>query len=605
MSQESSNQFHEQLLFFLQSELIQKKKQEGWDDRFDVDLREYHNQLSQAIRSSALMPLDEIIDRHQYLFSYRGPIHLEQKILQAFNDKEMTGLNLKPVRIYRGLPRQYCKNQMSFSKIKAHFSYLPDLLRKVASKPLFSLYSNTKVPMDAKIALICDVFSDGLGDYYASYETAKLIQNSFPGIDLRIFGISEKKMTGDGKIFASEWVNSDDQLQYLASCDLILQMPTRSIKIEEIRKNVQTQSHSSSQPIWETVGEYGFVDSDWFHPQTDAYCMGLHFLEVGILTRSDASQFLAKDLQNKDLLEWLFGISNDAPVLDESCIAKYRQNHRFFLGYLYSYAGTFVYLHALCKSLENDSKDIDVCIPDSAKLFAYFDQRLKEGKDILEKGYRIRSIEIHIDQHVAEWKMGEEGKVLRILCPGALQADDFRRLLALSEDFVAMRGNQSLSECISHNKSFLYDPRDHSRYFVKDLIALAENCIPEYRTTLEVIRLFSKILEYNLPSEEGDWIDEIAIQRQEPMELITIAEKMGEVLKDPKTLLGFKKLNKTLIAEHSCNDFLKHLVQRTLYHRRHPEMVLLEKKAMDQFVKGEQPFSFVIEQLSLEINSLL
>ena len=88
MSQELQT-FHDQLLLFLQEDLKKKKIEEGWDDRYDEMMRSYSNAISQAIRSSAPMPLEEIIEQHQYLFQGRGPMHLEQKLLLSFPDSEM------------------------------------------------------------------------------------------------------------------------------------------------------------------------------------------------------------------------------------------------------------------------------------------------------------------------------------------------------------------------------------------------------------------------------------------------------------------------------------------------------------------------------------
>ena len=284
-------------------------------------------------------------------------------------------------------------------------------------------------------------------------------------------------------------------------------------------------------------------------------------------------------------------------------ISQYRQKHRFFLAYLYSQAGIFVYLHALLKSLENDPKDIDLCIPDSAKILSYFEQRIEAKLDPIEKSYQIQRIVFHIGSHMAVWKLDSAGKTLRILCPDKLGSSDFQRLIAFSEEFVACRGDQSLSEAVSHNKCFFYDPRDHSRFFLKDLIALAQNRITHYPSSVEVFRLFAKVLEHHLPEEAGEWVDEIIIQQQK-MDLLEIAEAIGRHLLNPKTFAGFKKLNRILIEEHSCNEFILHLVQRAICHRYHPDIEKIEEKELACFICKEQSFSSVVDSINNKLKDI-
>jgi hypothetical protein len=584
--------FHDELLYFLREDLEKKKKEDGWDDRNDEMMRSYSDAISQAIRSSGLIPLDEIIEKHRYLFEERGPMHLEQKLLNSFPDHELTALHFKPVRMIRGLPRLYRKNHPQISKLKPQFSHLPSLKRTAALKMLCSLYGKTSIPAFSKMAILSWVIPDGLGDFYASSEAVRLIKSAFPSLEVHFIVISEKELPLSPDCPAIRWDGSDSQIELLGSCDLILQMPTYYPKTNEIKARIETFRNGSGFPKWEMVGEYGFLESDWFHPRTKAHSMGLHFLERGILTRTVDPHRTGFDLSNEQLSCWLF----DRCIPGSEEISQYRQKRRFFLAYLYSHSGIFVYLHAILKSLENDSKDIDLCVPDSARILAYFEQRLQSKLDPIEKGYQIGKIVFHIGSQVAVWNGDTQGKTLRILFPDSLTSSDFQQLIGLSEEFVACRGDQSLSEVVSNNKCFFYDPRDHSRYFLKDLIALAQNRIAEYASSVDVLRLFAKVLEHNLPEETGDWVDEISIQQQK-MNLLEIAETMGRHLQDPKTFAGFKKLNRILIEEYSCNEFILHLVQRAICHRRYPEIESLEEEELSRFAYGQQSFSLAANRL--------
>jgi hypothetical protein len=590
MEQEHSSPFYDQLLFFLQDDLIRKKNEEGWDDSSDQEFSAYGDSVSKAIRAQEPKPLYEIIEQYQHLFGERGPSHLEQKILQAFPDSEMISLNLKPLRIYRGLPRLYRKNQPQFSKLKPHFSYLPSLKRSAAIKPLLSLYQHVPVPADARMAIVCRVLPDGLGDYYAGREAATLIKQAFPRLDVHFFVISEQELPSMQDLYAERWEGSESQLRLLQECDLVLQIPTACPQIDEIKAKMDP----SAGPKWECVGEYGFVETEAFHPQSQAHSMGLHFLERGILTRLVDSHISIHEMESESMVQWLF--ENQRP--DQEAVACYLTKSRFFLAYLFSSPGIYVYLHALLKSLENDDKNIDICVPDFLKIITYFDQRLQAQLDPIEKRYGVARIVLCIDSQSAVMNLAPAGKTLRILCPRKLHSSDFQRLLSFSEEFVACRGDQSFSEAVSCNKGFFYEPRDHSRFFLKDLIAVAQNRIPSYSTTIDVLRLSMKILEHNSPLEEGEWIDEIAVQQQEKMDLIQIAEAIGQCLQDSKTFAGFKKLNRILFEEFSCNAFLVQLVQRSICHRRNPKIDDLEEKEIGRFIAGQQSFSLVVEHLN-------
>ena len=160
---------------------------------------------------------------------------------------------------------------------------------------------------------------------------------------------------------------------------------------------------------------------------------------------------------------------------------------------------------------------------------------------------------------------------------------------------MAVRGDQSFSEVVSSNKGFFYEGRQHVRYFLKDLLALAENRIVMHASTLEVLRGMGKAFLHNLPAEQGEWVEETYFQTKEPLK--EIAAKMGLCLRDPDCLVGFKKLNRILVEEHAFNDFLCHLVQRELLLRDHPEKRLLEEETMRPFTLGRMGFTESIERV--------
>jgi hypothetical protein len=570
MAQEPLSTFHEHLLLFIQEELQKKKNFMGWDEVIDSDLCSFRDTLSRAIRGSLPARLDELLECYQEL-SMRGPIHLDHKLLEAFPQ----------LRMGRGLPRLYKRDQPAISKLKRHFSDLPSLKRTIAAKSIYACYRSRPVPIDARISLLTRVMADGWGDYYAALRTAILIRRAFPFLEIHLFAIAERTLpkgqTSLGTVAIQPWTASQDQLRCLRSSDLILEIPTVHPERDEWKQKMEALDDPRPLPKWESVGEYGFKESEWFHPETRNHSMGLHFLEKGILIREPLSVPSVIQFENHSIAEW------------------FNHERHFYLAYLYSDAGMFIYLHALLKSLEQDERDIDICLPDEGAFLQFLRGRV--GKGILEKNYQVRRIVIQTREHVTILELAKTGKELRLISSGPLSQHDFQVLLHLSEDFAACRGDQSFSDVVSQDRGFFYDPRDHSRYFLKDLIALAENRIASHRSTLGILRLFAKVLEKNLPQGEGEWVDEIELQREESMSLIEIAEAMGSYLQDPDAIVGFKKINQILRDETSCNAFLIHLVQRAVCHRRHPHIGLLEEEELLSFAHNQKSLSQLLVNL--------
>lgn len=583
MLKKTLSPFHAQLVEFLLRSCEQQIVKEGADPNSDPRIKNLLKHLS-STSTDKLLPLDEIIENYQYFFSSKGSVHLEKTLMEAFPTKEFIELGLARFypRIYRGLPRLYDRKNPSVSHIKKDFTHLPSLKKQALSKALFSLYG--KMPAIGKVTLFTWVINDGMGDFIAAVEILRLLKGRLPDLDLHFVCLIQEKALGSFTLPEQSLVIpyekecpldlfTAEALALLRSSDLILQIPTYYSYTEGLKKALQAISSAPSCPKMECVGEYGFLESIWFHPKSGAYSLGLHCLEKGILIRKPS---LASwdDVKNEELHKW-----------------RLRQN-RFYLAYLTSPIGGAIYLHALLKSLENDPLGIDLCSPDLVWFLLYSEKQKKAGRPILEWELGISSIEIYYQDKRQVIEIAPQGKSLRLLCPGKISQSDFRALLALSGDWVAVRGDQSFSETVSQNKAFFYDGREHARYFIKDLVALAENRIRGFKGTLECIRGIAQGFVYNLPVQEEEMVDETFFQELE--EWTSIALKMGLALQDSETIVGFKKLNRIMAEEFSANQFLCHLVQRGLFHRRHPEMEQLEAGNVAKFISNQQSFTELI-----------
>lgn len=582
MQKNNLSPFYAEWIGVLKEDLEQRQRQEDFQPT--PQLKALFEGTSPTSADQSLK-LGEILENYQQLLNAKGPIYLEKVLMDSFPAKDFAELGLARYfpRMYRGLPRLYDPNSPSQSHIKKHFTSLSHLKRGIAAKALFSLYENLAVK--GVVTIFTWVIDDGLGDYMAALELLEILRNSLPSIRLQLVLLIEKKMAAKLTVpqgaliipYEEECPLSSipqEALELLRGSDLILQMPTFYPKTKELLEVLAQIPSSHPIPKMELIGEYGFLESSWFHPKSGGYSMGLHFLEKGILIRPPRSATWS-DVENKQIRQW------------------HVPDNRFYLAYLTSVTGGAIYLHSLLKSLEKDTKDIDLCLPDLGWFIRFVENQQKAARPILEWDVGVRSIEVRFQDQLYVMAIAPEGKALRLLAPSLISQNDFEALLTLSGEPVAVRGNQSFSEAVSQGKAFFYDGRAHARYFFKDLVAIAENRIKSHPTTLACIRAMYQGFVHQLPLQTEGFVDETFFQPLE--EWSEIALSIGVALQNPDTIVGFKKLNRIIAEELSANHFLCHLVKRALCHRQRPQMAQLEELEMQSFLSHSQSFAQMIQ----------
>lgn len=509
----------------------------------------FHSELLQYLQNHALE------ETKQELFEIGDSVSLEKKILEAFP--------LLPMN--RGLPRLYHKDSVAKSRIKKEFSDLSILKRLITEKQDFKSCEKFPLTTDSKICFFTWVISDGWGDYTAASEAISILKERFPNlqIDWVVLLCSKKKRPDFPSVCNTHFVFYEKEcplslislpiLQLLRDSHLVIQMPTYYPATKELQAILKSLASEPPCPQFISIGEYGFLESQWFHPKTANRSMGLHFLEMGILIRKRCKESSVNfnSLQNQQLIEWMF-----PEKLDQE---SYFSTHHFYVAYLATAIGGAVYLHALLKAHESSSKGIDICSPDIGCFVAYLELQNKAGRPILEfQAYRL---EVYTKEKIYAFGSSDLKKV-RIFSPEGVSSSDFRRLIELSGDFIGVRGNQSFSEVISSGRLFFYDGKEHARYFIKDLLALAENRIRPYKSSLIVLRKIQETFIHSLEKEDQDWVEETYFQERRPW--LEIAIELGEALQDPTAILGFRELARIIREEYAFNDFFCHLVQRQL-----------------------------------------
>jgi len=595
--------FHSEILAFLEREAAQRALALGYDEAADPALKSFKDSVSGArLLEEGVLPIEEIAANYRYLFDERGPLHLEKKLIAALSSKEAKERSL---RIYRGLPRLYRRDKPSDSRLKPYFAHLPALKRLAAEKAVFPLYGNREISIAGKATLFSWVIPDGWGDYATAARAAEILRQRFPDLQLGWVVLFPKRL---GSPPVPQGVKTHiipydkecplsaikrEALEILRTSDLVLQVPSYYPHFEELRKTVDAIPFSAAlPPVWTSLGEYGFIESQWFHPQSGNRSFGLHFLEKGVLVQPPASPASFSELSNFELLQWMFGSATPGPAE----IEEYEKGRRFYLAYLSTPIGGAIYLHALAKAMERDPKHIDLCCPDVGWLIRFLEMQTQAGKPVIE--FEGVSLELY-HQGKAVPLTKPAPKKIRIFSPPSISPGDFNKLMQLSGEWAAVRGNQSFSEAVSASKAFFFDGRDHVRYFLKDLLALAENRISQHRSALSALRGMWKAFLHNLPLGQGEWVEETDFQEREPWK--DIAFKIGIAWQDPDCLAGFKKLNRIIAEEHSANEFLGHLVQRTFAHREEPELARVEEAALRPFLEGRASLPQAIEDFKNRI----
>ncbi len=180
-----------------------------------------------------------------------------------------------------------------------------------------------------------------------------------------------------------------------------------------------------------------------------------------------------------------------------------------------------------------------------------------------------------------------------------------RQLFFLSDDWVGVRGDQSFTEAVSSDKPFFYDSRNHARYFIKDLTALAENRLRNNPSALHTLRMIRQASLWSLQEEGGDWVDENHFQQKDKMPWDEIGRQIGKALRQPSTLSGLKQFNQMIVQEHSFNDYLCNLVKRRLLHALCPQIQRVETQQVNLYLAGQLSFSQLIKSLNTRLCTIL
>ena len=393
-----------------------------------------------------------------------------------------------------------------------NFSNIEKLLHHYTLKATLRKFDNLPIPDGEKILLFTYVIPSGLGDLSMQLYLKKYLQECFPRANIQSISLIDESINIpfpiDGHVERLSSSLSKESIEMIQNASLIIQVPTYFSGLKEIEKLPRTL----------TIGEYGFIDSEHFSPANNAYCMGLHPLEKGILTLKEVSSLRAN-------------------------------NH--YVAYLITPWGYETYLHALLDSTKQQEEDLHLHL-----------SSLKVILPILERSdfapYGIKEIIILDKPHISSLKQCETGKTLTIHVQKGCTPLKMVEKMASSNPFVGCRGNVSFSEALSTGSYFFYDIHEHTMPFYEDLLSVAKNHLPAFPSLHEYLSLLKK----------------------RSISPVTIGKEISYLLSDLSFQMGMQRLKAYLYKNFSFNPILERLVKREIYFLHHPFEEIHSEKSL-------------------------
>lgn len=501
---------------------------------------------------------------------------LEKQLLELFPQDLFEKLKLPSsthLNIYQGLPRYSEPNYPKHLFVKQEFSDLSILKKYCVNKALLSTYSNLEFHLTHSLTLFTYVVPGGLGDYFAQQLLKKILREKFPFLKISTITLIHKTAPLQGIENSSEdhfiYFSSKEELQahlfpkelleLLRNSSLIIQIPTFFPYWSHLITTLKTKPSFLPFPKTETIGEYGFINSKDFYPTTDAKCLGLHFLEYGLLLEKLPQKVSFENIKILPLL------------LNHTSLEDYKHSTHFYFAYLCTDYGHRLYLYTLLLYLSKDQKNIDLCSPD----IGLFLKAIETSKQVpMDAG--IKEIQIYYKNHYSAITIQETGKILRLIHTGYLEHKEFKLYLTLSEEPVGIRGNLSLSEVISLNKSYFYDLLEHNTILYYGLIAMARAHAPN---ALKLLELYEK--------------------DKDPLDVSYLG---AELMQRTNALEELKQLNELIKEKHLANIHLENMVIRNLIHYEKSSLEKQESSLLKDFLNETISFQLLITELRKKIS---
>lgn len=450
---------------------------------------------------------------------------------------------------------------------KETFSHLPSLKKIYLEKALCFLYGLFPLKHTINVTIFTWVIGDGLGDFSAQIETAKILLAasmkvtlislhpdrmplSPPSLGIPHFLIPYKEGVDDPWNDIPPVQIPQEVILRLKQSNVILQIPTYFPYTKDLLDSIF--KNSKLKPSYELIGEGGWGDTPRFSPLSGSRALGLRSWEKGL--------FFPKISPVKDSLE--------DPYL-QNLLATI-SSHKLCLGYIRNPDKCLLLAQTLLIQMQNDPSDLTLCLFPTEPLIAALPSLF-----LFFQEQNIREVKIFYEKNQSRIEIQKTGKILTLIHMKKLKREDYQALLLQSDSLVACRGDGSLSETLSAQKLPFFDFPPHKKPLLEGLASLAQ---------------------YKLSSthETSLYLEEFLLEKPNPYII-------GSLAKNPKTLSGFLELYPFLQEYYSAEDFIKNLAHRAAYHHFYPKIAILEKNILDPFLFGEKSAFQSLQEMQNEL----
>ena len=592
MQNHSSSPFHQELYQALLENIKNKIDHEGLEDL--TDIASFKQQLQSELQSHDFS-LENIISNYHHFIGGKKTIALDKLLMDTFSKTQ------SPLKIYRGLPRIYNKQDPTFFKIKPEFSNLKNLKYLLSENLIAQEYEKKPIHEKTKITVITQVLSDGFGDIIAHQNTLEILRKNLPKTDIssilciaKAFSTKYASYIQDSTVvyYQNNCSISDfpkEILQTLQKNSVIVTVATKLDCLEEFKKIIAAKPQPNTQFL--SFGEYGFIESKDFGPNSGAYSMGLHFLEKGIFIPTIFQNYNFSKIENPKIRFQLFGTFTPN-LLD---INTYKKNTNLYFGYLSNPISGLIFLKTILEKEKSSPQNIDLLCPDLSWLIHLLEGDKKLKKQMFENLQEFVQVEIHFNGKIHIQSLHTGKKILRIICPGNLSFADFQALMFLSDPFIAVRGNLSISYAIAMNKIFFYDAPKHCKYFLKDLICLANNTPTKGNILSKYFHSMANISYQQNEENDPHWVSDNYFQQMPSWEVA--AKDLSVYLQSMDLRQAFKVFNNRIKQEFDFSKVLIPFIKRAAAHSFSKTIQQFEQKQLQDFAQGHQTIQMAIKNL--------
>jgi hypothetical protein len=419
-----------------------------------------------------------------------------------------------------------------------------------------------------RIIVAGEVSSDGWGDYFQMWLTAKNLTKSMPEASISIS--ANLSAHGIPPQFSKSFQAVEDLISYTPED---LQKKKIETKLKEADLIISIPHGHPQNPYNKPilrVEEYGFSPNS-------AFALGLSPMSYNTLGIPLMNVSPAQSLQE------LFHASLKAHLSDKK--------RPFFLGYLKKdhttdeqHRAGFVLAAAAAQASRSDNIDIVCPFENIAKLNASALGSLNVGRVVL--------MDCNAEGELKEKQVltvQPTGREIRILNPFPLSNDDWMILLKFCEPLVGCTGDVSFSEVLSNQKIPFYQIRWHKTEFIAQLMELTGYV---YKEDFVKLHQFLNILKSSL--EENSKEKDISKNCLD----------MGMMI-DGELVAEWQKLAICIKKQYCTNEMLASRVKRELAYAQYPELKKREQEIFKKWETGEISLQQACEMLQSQIKLLV